>query len=79
MTRLPDEITAALAGLMLVTCIWLTDLIETRGGRVRRFMPRCRTCKALSAPCDQEKAWVTANRHHDRHPTHKVSVTPVRA
>ena len=45
----------------------------------RRYMPRCKTCKALSKPCSEEKAWVVANQHHDEHPNHKINVTPVKA
>lgn len=45
----------------------------------RKYMPRCKTCKALSKPCSEEKAWIVANRHHDEHPNHKINVTPVKA
>lgn len=80
--RLRDlgEYAAGAVCLTLLTLLWLTDLTERRRRRkLRKFMPRCRTCKALSKPCDEERAWVLANRHHDQHPTHKISVTPVRA
>lgn len=42
------------------------------------YLPRCKQCGILHAPCDATKAADSIDQHRALHKTHKLSMIPVK-